>query len=81
MKYKHLNILERERIMIGLAQDQSLRSIARMIKRSVGTVQKEVRRNAPYYQAYVASVAQARYEKRTSEQRRKAPLKSPGIYL
>lgn len=67
--------------MVGLAQGKSLRSIAKELNRSVGTIQKEVKRNAPHFQVYSASMAQVRYERRTKRQRSKAPLKSPGIYI
>lgn len=81
MKYKHLSLIEREWIMVGLAMKMSFHDIAKEINRGYGTIQKEVHRNAKYYQKYIASVAQRRYEERTCNQRRKAPLKSPEIYL
>ena len=67
--------------MIGLAVKETFRNIGKRLGRDHRTIGREVKHNAPYYQKYIASVAQERYEKRTSKQRQKAPLKSPEIYL
>ena len=81
MKYKQLSLEERERIAILLAKGYSSRKIASVLGRSHRTINRELRRNAPYGQEYIPCKAQKRYEKRTRKQRRRAPLKSPEILL
>jgi IS30 family transposase len=56
---RHLSILEREHIAIGLAKGQSVRSIACALVRAPSTISREIRRNGGIkkYQACIADAA------------------------
>ena len=47
MKYKHLSILEREKLQELLWQKKSIRHIAQILKRSPSSISRELRRNYP----------------------------------
>lgn len=80
-KYKHLSLEEREWIFAWLTSGKSLREVARRLNRNVGTISREVKRNTKYGKTYMPCVAQRRYERVTVQQRSKAPLKSPEVFL
>ena len=46
MKYTELSIEERATIQVGLAQNFSLRAIARLLERPPSTISREVKRNS-----------------------------------
>ena len=79
--YSHMSLLERERLFGLLKQGKSLRRIGKELGRSHTTLAREVKRNSKYGRAYIPCKAQARYERVTVRQRRKGPLKNPGVYL
>jgi len=56
-KYKRLMIQERESISIGLAQNKTIRTIAKEISRSASTISREIMRNSGKsgYRAFSAS--------------------------
>ena len=43
--YTHLSDTDRETLSLGLAQGQSLRTMARVLRRALSTVSREVARN------------------------------------
>lgn len=79
--YKHLSLEEREKYFAWKDQAMSLREIARRLERSHSTFSREPKRNAKYGKAYLPCSAQRTAERRGEKQRRKAPLKSPLIFL
>ena len=58
-----------------------MRVIAKKLRRNVGTISREVKRNAPYGQAYLPCTAERRSVKRSVKQRSQASWKGPEIYL
>src|SRR3989344_1401897 len=70
MKYKHLSVLERERIQHGLWQKKSIRWIAGELGRSPGAVSREIQRNLPR--------EVSRYTPRLANERALAKRKSRG---
>ncbi len=80
-RYQHLRLEEREWIFAWRQQGISFREVGKRLARSHTTISRELKRNAPYFQEYIPVRAQRWYEKRGGEQRRKAPLKEPFIYL
>lgn len=79
--YSHLSLLERERLFGLLKQGKSLRSIGKELGRSHTTLAREIQRNSKFGRAYIPCKAQARYDRVTVRQRKKGPLKNPGVYL
>lgn len=80
-EYHHLELEEREKLFGYKKQGVSLREIARRLKRDVGTISRELKRNAPYGQTYLPCNAERRSVKRASKQRSQASWKGPAIYL
>lgn len=70
---------ERDEIAVLLAAKTSMRSIAKVLGRSVSSVSEEVKRNSRNGQ-YTALFAQELSEQRNTASRRINPLKSPRIY-
>jgi IS30 family transposase len=86
MKYRHLDLEERERLHALRAQGMSLRSIAKKLKRSQSSLTRELQRNITYGREYFKNEylpckAQKLAEKRSAKQRYKAPLKNPETFL
>ena len=61
MSYKHLSIVEREKIAIYRAEGKSICQIARLLGRNKSTISRELARNGDNY---LPSKAQARYRRR-----------------
>lgn len=80
-EYHHLNLEEREKLFGYKKQGVSLRVIAKRLRRNVGTISRELKRNAPYGQAYLPCTAERRSVKRSVKQRSQASWKGPEIYL
>jgi len=80
-EYHHLTLEEREKLFGYKKQELSLRTIAIKLKRNVGTISRELKRNAPYGQAYLPCIAQRRSVKRCVNQRSQASWKGPAVYL
>jgi len=80
-KFNHLSLEERERILGFQMAEYSMRQMAKALGRDVGTISREFKRNAKYDFEYIPCRAHRIYCERSSEQRRKAPLKSPAILL
>lgn len=86
MKYKHLNITEREILVIRQSQGISLRKIAKELGRNQSSLTRELHRNIKYGNEYFGNKylpcrAQILAEKRCIKQRTKAPLKETLIWL
>ena len=77
MSYKHLNIVERERILIYLTQGLSLCQIAKLLGRNKSTISRELARNSD---DYLPSKAQARYRRRRKKCRPRKILKDPELF-
>ncbi len=89
-KYQQLTLLEREQLFVWHEKKVSIREIGRRLKRDPGTICRELKRNASgsgrqgrelLTFRYVPCKAQEKAEKRALEQRTKAPLKCPEIFL
>src|SRR3989344_381422 len=80
--YNHVSLDERVFIYTLKQQGKSLRSIAEIVKRDVGTVSRELKRNKSRCDLpYFPTKAHENATKRATNQRTKAPLKNPEIYL
>jgi len=76
MKYKHLSILEREKIQELLWQKKSIRSIAEVLHRSVSSIAREIKKNIPLHYQYTPRLANERALKKRKCRGRKLRLKS-----
>ena len=86
MIYRHLELEERERLYALREQGKSLRTIAKLLKRSQSTLSRELQRNIKYGREYFKNEylpckAQKLAEKRSQKQRCKAPLKNPETFV
>ncbi len=80
--YRHLNLTDRVTIYSLLEQGKSLRDIAKIIDRNVGTISRELKRNkSRVHLKYFPTKAHENFVKRAIRQRTKAPLKNHEIYL
>lgn len=80
MKFKQLTLEEREKLYLWRNQGIKWREIGRRLHRDHGGLIKEWQRNNRFV-AYLPAKAQERAERKSREQRRKAPLKSMHIWL
>ena len=78
MSYKHLSIVEREKILFYLAQDLSLCQIAKLLGRNKSTISRELKRNSG---EYLPSKAQANYHKRRKKSCRHKLLTKPELFV
>ncbi|MFH0876751.1 MAG: IS30 family transposase [Candidatus Omnitrophota bacterium] len=81
--YKQLNIYERELLSILRGRGESLRDIAKILKRSPSTLSRELQRNTPEIRkgCYIPHRAQARCESRNQFSRAHARLKDPKVWI
>lgn len=79
--FKHLSLEERELFFAWKAQGKSLREIGRRLGRTHTTLSREFKRNAKYGQPYIPCRADRKAKKRALNQRYRAPLKEPLIFL
>ena len=80
--YKHLNINERENLLLLLGEGKTIREIAREMGRDKSTISREIARNSlgakkseKKKKVYRPSLAQSRYEKRREEKKKLLPEK------
>jgi len=82
MKYTQLREADRVVIEILLEEGKSIRKIAERLGRNPSTVSREIKRNKNQNSGqYVAIKASKKAKKRSQEQRYKAPLKNPKVFL
>jgi IS30 family transposase len=81
MSYKHINEYEREIIAVEKAKGKSNREIAKSIGRDRRSVDRELKRNAPYLTEYLPVTAHVKATNRARKQRRKATLKNTQVFL
>jgi IS30 family transposase len=79
--FNHLSLEERELFFLWKNQGISLREIGRRLGRSHTTFVREPKRNAKYGRPYIPCLAHRKYERRAKNQRYRAPLKGPLIFL
>ena len=79
--FHHLSLEEREKMFAWKENSVSLRKIAKRLKRNVGTISRELKRNAKYGNPYLPCRADRKAKKRALKQRYSAPLKEPLIFL
>ena len=78
--YTHMSIEERETLSLGLAQGQSLRTMARVLGRSPSTVCREHARNTTRGRPYRACAAQTLATTRARQPRRSRKLLDPWLW-
>lgn len=79
-QYKHLTLLERDKITTMLYEHQTLGGIALALGRSRSTISREIKRNAsPEYRLYLSHRAHARSEARNQQSRSRPRLKNNQI--
>lgn len=81
MSHHHLSLYEREQLALGRAKGMSFREIGRQLHRSHTSLTREWHERAKYGTQYVPCTAQVKAEKVAKEQRTKAPLKNPKVFL
>lgn len=82
MKYTQLKESERVAIEVLLEEGKSMRIIAAKLCRDVGTISREIKRNKNQNSGqYLAIKAHGKSVKRSRDQRYKAPLKNPEVFL
>lgn len=79
--YSHLRLEERELLFCLREQGLPFREIGKALGRDHTTLSREYGRNAKYGRPYIPCRAEEKTRKRGEEQRRKAPLKNPLVYL
>lgn len=79
--YHHLSLEEREKMYAWKEKGLSLRAIAVKLRRNVGTISREFKRNAKYGKVYLPCRADRKAKKRGFKQRYRAPLKNPLVFL
>lgn len=78
--YTHMSVEERETLSLGLAQGQSLRTMATVLGRAPSTVSREVARNASRDRPYRACTAQPLAAARARQPRRPRKLLAPWLW-
>ena len=81
MSFAHINIVEREKLYGMLEKGFSHRKIAEILERSQSSISREINKNTKFGKKYIPFYAQKRADKIGKNQRYKAPLKSPEIFL
>ena len=80
--YRHLNLSDRVTIYSLKEQGKTLRNIARIVSRDVGTISRELKRNKSRVDLeYFPVKAHDNFVRRALRQRTKAPLKNHETYL
>jgi|TARA_B100000315_G_scaffold89822_1_gene82576 IS30 family transposase len=74
-----LSPAEREEIMVGLRTDQSLRSIARALKRNPSVIAREIQSNRTEDGRYQAYWAEQRSQRRRRDSRKRPRISDPQI--
>ena len=77
MSYKHLSIVEREKILVHWATGLSICQIAKVLGRNKSTISRELKRNA---KEYSPSKAQAAYRRRRKKCHRHKLLENPDLF-
>ena len=81
MSHHHLSLYEREQLALLRVKGVSFREIGRQLNRSHTTLSREYGNKAKYGREYVPCKAQKKAEKVAVDQRTKAPLKNPEVFL
>lgn len=79
--YTHLTLEEREKIYLWKNQGIAFREIGRRLGREHKTISKDWKEGSKHFGEYIPCKVHTRAQKRSTEQRRKAPLKDPEIWL
>lgn len=78
--YKHLTLIEREKLLFFAGQGLSVAQIALALGRSRSTVYRELKRNTSRKIGYIPANAQKRYENRRKRCRKQKRLEDPVLY-
>jgi len=79
--YRHLSLEERERIFAFKESEVKISEIAEKLKRNKGTISRELSRHTKYGREYLPCLADRQAKRIGERQRRRAPLKSPVVFL
>ena len=79
--YTHLTLAEREKLFALREQGLSFADIEGVLRRSHSTLSREYKKNTRYGKKYLPCSAQKRAVRVGTNQRYKAPLKGPEIFL
>lgn len=74
--YTHLSIEERESLLLGIGEGQSIREIAKELRRSPSTLSREIKRNCKNRESYSPNQATKNYRKRRKKCCRQRILKN-----
>ena len=78
--YRHMSVEERETLSLGLAQGQSLRTMATVLGRAPSTISRESARNAAKGHPYRACTAHTLAAARAQQPRRPRKLLDPWLW-
>lgn len=81
MSFKHLSLIEREKLYGYLERGFSVRKCAKLLSRCHTSLVRELALNTKWGAKYVPCYAQARAERVGDRQRYRAPLKGPQVFL
>jgi len=77
--YKHLTLIEREKILLFYAEGKSVTAIAELLGRSKSTISRELRRNASDDE-YIPVIAENNYRECRQKCRRHKRLENPDVF-
>jgi IS30 family transposase len=75
MRYKHLNIIEREKILLNFAKGLSISEIAKIVGRNKSTISRELKRNGKEYSPSKAQNAYCKRRKKSCQMKKLADPK------
>jgi len=78
--YKHLTLIEREKLLFFVGQGFGVSEIAKCLGRSRSTIYRELKRNSSRKTGYIPINAQKRYEKRRKQSKKHKRLEDKGPY-
>ena len=81
VKFKHLSLLEREKLFGWKKIGLSNREIGQRLNRDHTSIDREIKRNTKYGKTYYPCLSQKRAQRVGFRQRWHAPLKDPLIFL
>ena len=81
MSFKHLTLVEREKLFAWKEKGLSIRQIALKLGRNHSSLVRELERNTRYGRRYIPCHAHERARRVGSNQRYRAPLKGPEVFL
>lgn len=78
--YKHLTLVDREKLLFFVGQGIEIAGIAQLLGRSRSTIYRELKRNSDCKAGYLPITAQKQYKKRRELCKRHKRLEDPALY-